>query len=181
MIDLIKVIASEHFMEIIDFVKANPERNSSSIAKALDLHILTVQRSLDTVERYGFVEARVERKPGRPAKVYRYLGGEFKIDLDRLLGEYELRGRLLRETGKSDISFSFDVDRELVNAVLIGGKNGEKVRLDEKAGRFLWLVPPPDSGGETIQALAEKAGISIIDAIRFVEEMRGLGVVEMLP
>jgi hypothetical protein len=181
MIDLVKAIASEHFLEIIEFVKANPDQNSSAIARALSLHIVTVQKSLDAVERYGFVEAKLVKKQGRPAKVYRYLGGSYRIDFDELLAEYELRNRRLRETGKSDISFSFDVDKELVNAVLVGGRRGEKMRLDEKSGRFLWLVPPPDSEGEKISVLAEKAGISVIDAIRFVEEMKGIGVVEMLP
>jgi hypothetical protein len=181
MIDLIKVIASDHFMEIIHCVKTNPGQNSSSIAKALDLHIVTVQRNLDTVERYGFVQAELAKKQGRPSKVYRYVGGGFRIDYDELLAEYGLRDRRIRERGRPDISFSFDVDKEIVNAVLLGGRQGEKLRLEEKTGRFLWLVPPPDSQGESISDLALKAGISVIDAIRFVEEIVAMGVVEMLP
>jgi hypothetical protein len=181
MINLLKVIASDHFIEILDFVKGNPGQNSSAIAKALALHIVTVQKSLDAVEKYGFVEASVLKKQGRPAKVYRYLGGGYRIDFDELLAEYELRGKRLRETGRKDISFSFDIDKELVNAILLGGRQGEKIRFDEKTGRFLWLVPPPDSEGEMISSLAEKAGLSVIDAIRFVDEIKEYGIVEMMP
>jgi predicted transcriptional regulator len=181
MIDLIKVIASDRFFEVIDYVKNNPGLNSSTIARALELHIVTIQRSLDTLERYGFVAVELQKKQGRPSKIYRYIGGGYTIDLDALLVEFELRNNRLRETGRQDISFSFDVDKEIVNAILVGGKQGEIVRLDEKMGRFIWFVPPPDSQGDTISALAGKAGISVIDAIRFAEEMRDLGVVEMLP
>ncbi len=181
MIDLIKIIASDNFFTIISYVKANPERNSSAIARELALHIVTVQRSLDTLERYGFVKAELQRKQGRPSKIYSYLGGTVSIDLDSFLAEFELRNNRLRETGRKDIGFSFDVDKEVVNAVLVGGKQGEAVKLDERMGRFFWFIPPPDSSGETISALADKAGISVIDAIRFAQEMRDLGAVEMLP
>jgi hypothetical protein len=180
MTDFIKILASDHFVEILDFVKANPGQNSSTIAKALNLHIATVQKSLEAVEKYGFVETTMAKKQGRPSKVFRYIGGGFRIDFDELLFEYALRNRRLRETGRGDISFSFDVDKELVNAILVGGRQGEKIRLDEKRGRFLWLVPPPDSDGERIIVLADKAGISVIDAIRFVGEIKKIGVVEML-
>jgi hypothetical protein len=181
MLNLLKVIASDHFIEILDFVKGNPGQNSSTIAKALDLHIVTVQKSLDAVEKYGFVETSVLKKQGRPAKVFNYIGGGYRIDFDELLAEYELRNYRLREKGSADISFSFDVDKELVNAILVGGRQGEKIRLDEKTGRFLWLVPPPDSEGERISALAEKSGMTVIDAIRFVDEIKEYGILEMMP
>ena len=181
MIDLIRVMASDHFFEVLDHVRGNPDLNPSGIARALDLHIVTVQRSLDILERYGFVSAELQKKQGRPAKTYRYLGGEYTINLDSLLAEYDLRNNRLRETSRPDVSFSFDVDKELVNAVLVGGKQGTITKLDERMGRFFWFIPPPDSEGETIANLAAKAGISIIEAIRFAEEMRALGVVEMLP
>jgi hypothetical protein len=180
MIDLIKVIASDHFFAVIEFVKANPGRNSSSISRALELHIVTIQRSLDTLERYGFVRTEVQKTRGRPSKIYRYVGGDFRIDLDSLLAEYELRNDRIRETGRPEISFSFDVDKEIVNAVLVGGKQGDIVRLDDRMGRFFWFIPPPDSEGEAISALALKAGISVIDAIRFVQEMGELGAVEVM-
>jgi DNA-binding transcriptional ArsR family regulator len=181
MIDLIKIMASDHFFDVIGFVRANPGQNSSSIARALKLHIATVQRSLDVLERHGFVLASVQRKRGRPSKIYRYVGGKYSIDLDELLSELELKGRRIRETGHPDISFSFDVDKETVNAVLVGGRQGSVVRLEERMGRFLWLVPPPDSQGQTIYELADKAGVSVIDAIRLAQEMRDLGVLEILP
>jgi hypothetical protein len=180
MIDLIKVIASDRFFDIIGYVKDHPEENSSSIARALEIHIVTVQRSLDTLERYGFVASEVRKKPGRPSRAYRYLGGTYSIDLDAILSEFELKDHKIRESGRPDIGFSFDVDKELVNAILVGGKQGEAIKLDEKMGKFFWFVPPPDSSGETIASLAERAGISVVDAIRFVLEMRDRGAVEIL-
>jgi hypothetical protein len=166
---------------VLNHVRDNPNLNPSAIARALELHIVTVQRSLDILERYAFVAAEIQKKQGRPAKTYRYVGGEYTINLDSLLAEYDLRNNRLRETGRPDISFGFDVDKELVNAIMLGGKHGTITRLDERMGRFFWFVPPPDSEGETISVLAEKAGIPVIEAIRFAQEMKDLGVVEMLP
>jgi DNA-binding IclR family transcriptional regulator len=180
-IDLIRIMASDHFFDVIGYVKGNPDHNCSSIARALQLHIATVQRSLDVLERHAFVTTEVRRKRGRPSKIYRYVGGKYSIDLDDLLVELEIRLRRIRETGRPDISFSFDVDRETVNAVLLGGKQGNVIRLDERMGRFLWLVPPPDSQGQIIAEIARKAGISVLEAVRLAQEMRELGVLEMLP
>lgn len=179
MIELIRILGSEHIFEIVDFLKKNPKNNASYIANNLNIHIVTVQRVLDVLEKYGFVGSSEKRGVGRPSKTYSYLGGEFKVNLDDLLSDYDLKSRLVRETGNSEISFSYDVDKEIVNAILIGGKRGQKVKLDSKTGRFLWQVPPPDSQGEMISEISERAGISLIDAIKFCLEMERLGVLEV--
>jgi len=180
MIDLIRILGSENIFEIIDFLKKNPDQNASFIGKSLTMHIITVQRVLDTLEKYGFVESKEKRGIGRPSKTYSYLGGEFKINLDKLFSGYDLKEKIIRETGSPEVSFSYDVDKEIVNAVLIGGKEGEKIKLDPKTGRFLWLVPPPDSQGETIENISNKAGIPLIDAIKFFLEMQDLEVLEAI-
>lgn len=179
MIELIRILGSDHIFEIIDFLKKNPEKNASFIADNLGIHIVTVQRVLGTLERHGFVKSSEKRGVGRPSKTFSYLGGEFKVNLDELFSDYDLKDKLVRETGRSEISFSYDVDKEIVNAILIGGKKGKKVKLDLKVGRFLWLVPPPDSRGEAISHISEKAGISLIGAIKFCLEMQDLGVLEV--
>ncbi len=180
MIDLIRVLGSEHIFEIIDFLKKNPDRNASFIAKSLNIHIITVQRVLDTLEKYVFVKSKEKRDIGRPSKTYSYLGGEFKVNLDKLFSGYDLRKKLIREKGNSEISFSYDVDKEIVNAILIGGKKGKKIKLGPKTGRFLWLVPPPDSKGETVESISNKAGIPLIDAIKFFLEMQDFEVLEAI-
>ena len=180
MIDLIRILGSENIFEIIDFLKKNPDQNASFIAKSLTMHIITVQRVLDTLEKYGFVESKEKRGIGRPSKTYSYLGGEFRINLDKLFSGYDLKEKIIRETGSPEVSFSYDVDKEIVNAILIGGKEGEKIKLNPKTGRFLWLVPPPDSKGETIESISSKAGIPLIDAIKFFLEMQDLEVLEAI-
>jgi predicted transcriptional regulator len=179
MIELIRILGSDHIFEIIDFLRKTPDKNASFIASKLNIHIVTVQRVLDTLEKYGFVRSSEKRGIGRPSKTFTYLGGEFKVNLDGLLSDYALKDKLVRESGNSDISFSYDVDKEIVNAVLIGGKKGEKVKLDPKTGRFLWLVPPPDSQGDPISQISSEAGLSLIDAIKFCLEMQDLGVLEV--
>jgi len=180
MIDLIRVLGSEHIFEIIDFLKKNPDQNASFIGKSLAMHIITVQRVLDTLENYGFVKSKEKRGIGRPSKTYSYLGGEFKINLDKLFSGYDLKEKIIREKGNTEISFSYDVDKEIVNAILVGGKKGEKIKLNLKTGRFLWLVPPPDSKGETIESISRKAGIPLADAIKFFLEMQDLEVLEAI-
>jgi predicted transcriptional regulator len=180
MIDLIRILGSDHIFKIIDFLKKNPDQNASFIADNLNIHILTVQRVLETLEKYGFVKSKEKRGVGRPSKIFSYLGGEFKVNLDKIFSGYDLKDKLIRETGIDKISFSYDVDKEVVNAILIGGKKGEKIKLDPKKGRFLWLVPPPDSKGETIESISKKAGIPLIDAIKFSLEMQDLEILEVI-
>jgi hypothetical protein len=178
MIDLIRAISLDHFFGIMDFLKNNPGVNTSALAQSMNLHIVTIQKVIDVMEKYGFVSVDEKKGVGRPSKIYRYKGGSFKVDLDILLEEYQLRLKTVRESGKPNISFSYDVDKEIINAVLIGGKSGEKVKLEEKNGKFLWLVPSPDSKGRTIEDIAKEAGIPVPDAIRFAMEMIQLGIIE---
>ncbi len=180
MIDLIRILGSEHIFSIIDFVKKNPGQNASFIATNLNIHTVTVQRVLETLAKYGFVAVDEKRGIGRPSRNFTYLGGQLTVDLNKLFSDYSLKDNLVRESGNPDISFSYDVDKETVNAVLIGGKKGEKIKLDNKAGRFLWLVPPPDSKGETIEHICEEAGIPLIDAIRFCLKMEEIDVLEVI-
>ncbi len=180
MIDLIRVLGSDHVFEIIAFLRKDPERNASFIAKKVDIHTVTVQRVLDTLAKYGFVKTDEKRGVGRPSTTYSYLGGKFIVKLDELFSGYDLRNKLVRESGQAEVSFSYDVDKEIVNAILIGGKKGKKIKLDSRSGRFLWLVPPPDSRGETIESISQKAGVPLIDAIKFCLEMQDLEILEVL-
>ena len=180
MIDLIRVLGSEHIFGIIDFVRNNPGENASFIANSLNIHPVTVQRVLETLARYGFIGVEEKKGLGRPSRNFTYLGGKFTVDLDELFSDYGLKNKRIREIENPDITFSFDVDKEIVNAILIGGKKGKKIKLDLKRGRFLWLIPPPDSKGETIESLSKEAGIPLIDAIRFSLEMQEIGVLEVI-
>lgn len=180
MIDLIRILGSEHIFSIIDFVKKNPGQNASSIASSLNIHTVTVQRALETLAKYGFADVEEKRGVGRPSRNFTYLGGKLTIDLNKLFSDYDLKNDLIRESGNPDVSFSYDVDKETVNAILFGGKKGDKIKLDVKTGRFLWLVPPPDSKGETIENICKEAGIPLLDAIRFCLRMQELDVLEVI-
>ena len=178
MIDLIRIFSMENFFDILEAVVESPSRNASSIAKNLAIHIATVQKVLDTLEKYGFIAVDKKRGPGRPSRIYTYRGGSFTVDIDALLSDYAKKHTIIRETGNPNVSFSYDVDKELVNAVLIGGKAGNKVKLEERAGRLLWLIPPPDSEGMRIDALAKAAAVPVIDAVHFCLDFQKLDLVE---
>ena len=156
----------------------NPGQNPSGIATRLKVHIVTIQRVLDVLEKYGFVTAEEKKGIGRPSKNYSFVGGKFTVDFTELLSLYQSRLRLIRESGNPSVSFSYDVDKEIVNAVLLGGKTGKKIKFDEKAGRFLWLAPSPDATAESIESIASKAGMAVHDAIRFAQELIQMNVVE---
>lgn len=130
------------------------------------------------LEKYDFVSGMEKKGIGRPSRIYTYIGGKLSINLDELLTLYLLRVKKIRETGNPKVSFSYDVDKEIVNVILIGGKTGEKIRLNDKNGKFLWLLPPPDSAGETVENLARRSGMPVTDAIRFVQDMIGLNIIE---
>ncbi len=180
MIDLIRILGSEHIFSIVDFVQKNPGQNASSIASSLNIHTVTVQRALETLAKYGFVDVEEKRGVGRPSRNFTYKGGKLTIDLNELFSSYDLKDDRIRESGNPDISFSYDVDKETVNAILFGGKKGDKIKLDQKTGRFLWLVPPPDSKGETIEHICVEAGIPLIDAVRFCLRMQEMDVLEVI-
>jgi predicted transcriptional regulator len=180
MIDLLKITGSDFFFDIVEYVRDNPLQNASSIARKLDIHIVTVQRSLDTLEKYGFIATEEKKGMGRPSKIYSYKGGSFTVNINELLEEYGMRKMRVRESGNPDIAFSFDVDKEIVNAILAGGKNGKKIKLDNKEGRFMWLVPPPDSEPVLIEDTARAANIPIPDAIRFLLEIQEYNIVEIM-
>ena len=181
MIDLIRALSSEHIFAIVDYVRKNPGQNASAIASALNIHPVTVQRPLETLAKYGFVSVEERRSVGRPSRNYTYVGGALTLDLDKLFADFSLKDRVVRESGHPEISFSYDVDRETVGAVLVGGKGGRKIKLDSYAGRFLWLVPPPDSEGKTVDEIGREAGVPPGEAIRAFLELQELGVVEVVP
>ena len=177
-VELVKIVASVNFIEVINFLKNNPGSNSSFVAGKLNLHILTVQRILDELARDGFVETEEKRGVGRPSIIYTYKGGSFQVDLDVLLSQYEYRSSLIREKGFSEISFSYDVDKEVVNAVIIGGRRGKIIKLDQKVGKFLWYVPPPDSKGASVESIAKEASIQVFEAVQYVLRFIHLNVIE---
>ena len=67
---------------------------------------------------------------------------------------------------------------QLANAVFVGGKHGNRIKLEERAGRLLWLIPPPDSNGAPIVALARKAAVPILDAVRMCMEFQKNNIIE---
>ncbi|MBN1694435.1 transcriptional regulator [candidate division WOR-3 bacterium] len=177
-VGLVKIVASVNFIEVINFLRNNPGTNSSFIAGKLGLHILTVQRILDELARDGFVETEEKRGVGRPSIVYAYIGGSFQVDLDKLLRQYEYRSSIVREKGDGNIRYSYDVDKEIVNAVIIGGRRGKKIKLDQKMGKVLWYVPPPDSEGASVESIAKEVSIQVFEAVQYVLQFIYLNIIE---
>jgi hypothetical protein len=157
-----------------------PGENVSAVARKLKLHIITVQKILDVLEKYDFVTTKEKKGIGRPSKIYFYKGGSLNINLDSLLHIYSKKSLLIREKGNTDVKFSYDVDKEIINIILLGGKKGETIKLSEKAGRFLWILPSPDSIAEEIEKLASRSDFPLIDAILLTEELIKKNVIEVI-
>ena len=113
---------------MVNYIKNNPDTNAYNLTKNVKIHIVTAQRILDTLEKYGFVTSQEKKGIGRPSKIYSYIGGKFKIDLDELLNIYQNRLLKIRETGNPEITFSYDIDKEIINAILLKGKTGKKIK-----------------------------------------------------
>ncbi len=124
MFDLIKTLASENIFDILTYVKGNSGKNASTIAKALGIHVITVQRALEVMERYSFVVSSEIRTIGRPSKAYGFRGGSITINLDSILQQYALKSKKVRDAGREDVSFQYDVHREIVHGIMIGGRGG---------------------------------------------------------
>lgn len=182
MLDLIRALNLENAFDIMEYLAAHPDVNASTVARDLGVHIVTVQHVLDALESEGAVTSTTMRGTiGRPSKAYRYRGGVFTIDLGALLADYGRRMQHVRDAGNPAVSYSYDIDHEVINAVLVGGRRGTRITLDSRMGRLFWLVPPPDSKGIQIQELAEKAGVPVLDAVQFINTMRGKGILEVVP
>ncbi len=178
--DLIKIMSSDHLFGILEYLKNNPGSNASAISREMGVHIVTVQKILDGLCRYGFVDTTIKKGIGRPSKLYTFRGGEFKININDMLDEYAKRSRKIRELENENVQFNFDVGKEIVNAVIIGGRRGMKIIFDEKEGSFISLIPPPGSSGKTIEELAEKSAISVLDAVQLTGQLIDYSIVEVV-
>ncbi|HOV51087.1 MAG TPA: helix-turn-helix domain-containing protein, partial [Candidatus Cryosericum sp.] len=100
MLDLVRALSLEHAFDIMEYLAAHPGANASTISHVLGVHIVTVQHVLEALEAEGAVSSVTSRgSVGRPAKVYRYHGGVYTIDLDQLLDLYAHRAQRVRDAG----------------------------------------------------------------------------------
>jgi hypothetical protein len=171
-------MGSEYFFEVADYLKNHPGINAYNLTKDIKIHVATAQKILDAMERYGFAITSEKKGLGRPSKTYTYKGGDLVINIDQLVDRYQMRNRKIREKADTEVKFSYDVDKEIINAILLKGKTGKKIKVDDKFGKLLWLVPPPDSEGNTIDNLAREAGVPVLDAIEFLLEMMKFKIIE---
>jgi len=178
--DLIKILASENLFSILEYLRNHQDSNASKISRDLKIHIVTVQKILDGLAKYGFVDSKIKKGIGRPSKLYRFLGGTFNVDINAMLSDYSKRIQKIREKANDEVQFNFDIENELINALFIGGRRGKKILFDEKEGKFVSLIPPPGSTGKKIEEISEKSGLPILDAVRLSMELVDLEVAEVI-
>ncbi|MDN5343303.1 MULTISPECIES: HTH domain-containing protein [Oceanotoga] len=179
MYDLIKVLTNEHFFKVIEYLNENPESNPSKIAKKLKIHTATVQNYLETLEKYKFVVYKEKKGLGRPSKLYSFKGGSFEVNLNELLEKFYIKNKKIRDAGNEKIKYSYDVEKEIINTIIIDKHKKETIKLDSKSGKFLWLLPPPNSNFESIEKLCLKSGFSILEAVELCLYLQKKGVLEI--
>jgi predicted transcriptional regulator len=170
MFDLIRILTNEHTFKVINELINNPWSNASKIAKNLKIHTATVQSYFEVLEKYGLISSKMKKGLGRPSKLFKYTGGEFRINLDDLTKSYSLKNNKVKEKPNDFVKYSFDVDKEIIKSIYLSKK--DKINLDNKKGKLLWLVPNYHSDGENIEKLAESSGLAVIEAIEFLLELK---------
>jgi predicted transcriptional regulator len=179
MIELIRLAASEYFFYVLEYLKKNPKSNASKIAKQLKVHIITVQKILDGLTKHGFVEYEWKGGIGRPSKLYSYIGGSFEINIDALLSEFSDRYMKIKERVGHDIRFNLDVDKGVVNALILDKRGKNKIILDKREGEFLNLLPTPDEDYLEINFMAGKSGMPVLEAIEFVKSLEEINLIDI--
>lgn len=179
MLDLLKALSSSNAFEVLMYVKENPDSNASGVASALGLHVLTVQKILEVLEKYGIVKSKLVRSVGRPSKRYRYIGGKIEVNVDELLDLYTLKHMPVREKAFEDALYDYDVRRERIKRLLVKSDR-RKIVFDETEGKVLWFVPPPDSQGKPVEEIAKESGISLLQVLEAVKRLLDLGLVELV-
>lgn len=178
MIELIRLAASEYFFYVLEYLKKNPKSNASKIAKQLKVHIITVQKILDGMTKYGFVEYEWKGGIGRPSKLYSYIGGSFEINIDSLLSEFSNRFIKIKEKAGHEVRFNLDVDKGIVNALILDKRGKDKILLDKREGEFLNQLPTPDEDYMEINLMASKSGMPVLEAIEFVKSLEEINLIE---
>jgi predicted transcriptional regulator len=178
-LDLLKALSSSNTFEILDYLKKHPDSNASKIAKALGLHVLTVQRHLEVLEKYGIVKSRIAKGVGRPSKKYRYLGGSVEVNVDEILELYQLKNAAVREKVLDNVVYDCDMRKEVVRRFL-NKLDKRKIIFDEMEGKVLWFIPPPDSKGKSVKEIAKETGFSLIQVLEIIKRLADLGLVELM-
>ncbi|MBB6062325.1 putative ArsR family transcriptional regulator [Thermosipho japonicus] len=174
--ELLKIISSPQLFEVLNFLKDNPDMNSSAIAKSLGYHTFTVQRYLEVMEKFNIVAFREEKKIGRPSKKYRYIGGKITIDINEILSIFKLKGKRIRERS-GDFKYSYDLNRETIKGVIL---NKEKIKFNEIEGKVLFLIPPVNSNGITACEISEKININEFDVLCALKKFLSLNLIEVV-
>lgn len=180
MYDLIRTLYGDHIFKVLEYLKLNPGSNASKIASDIGIHTATVQSYLNVLDKYGIIKSEIKKGLGRPSNIYNYVGGSFNINFDELIEKYSYKDRLVRDYGNENIKYSYDIDKEIINDIIIIGKKKETMKFDSREGRFLWLLPPPDSKGDSIENLCNMCGITIMESVDLVLSLNEKGVVEIL-
>ncbi|ABR30605.1 transcriptional regulator [Thermosipho melanesiensis] len=176
MYEILKIISSPQLFEVLNFLRNNPNKNPSSIARALGFHTFTVQRYLEVLERFGIVKAKVEKKVGRPSKKYTYVGGNITIDFDDILSMFDLKNKKVREKKKS-LRYSYDLKGEKINGVV----DIERItKLSDMEGKVLFLIPPFDSEGIQVEKIIEKVKFSEFDILSSLKKLISLEIIEVV-
>jgi len=181
MFDLIKVLAGEKTFEVLHYLKNHPFSNASKIAKELNIHVATVQKYLEVFEKYSVVSSTVQQKIGRPSKIYKYIGGEIRLNMDVVINLLEEKDLKYREAKIDDVAYDFDPKREMIKAIIMGKRRGKKITFDEFEGKVLWHVPPVDSDGKSAIVISKESSVPLIITLEALQKFRKLEIVEVIP
>jgi len=165
--------------------------SASEAASRLDLHIKTVQDFLEAMSELDILTKEEVAEKKRP--YFRYTLKTRKIimeiDLSRLFGENQPQGRLssrIREKKDAGARFAISRDNQYISNVYIWIGEGRdrkerKINLSLPQGKFLFYLPFPSAGYETVARIMQKAGVDgshTSEIIDIVEALIEFGVIE---
>jgi len=165
--------------------------SASEAASRLELHIKTVQDFLEAMSDLGFLEKEEVYEKKRP--YYRYTLKARRITMELDLGplfplptEEDRMSLMIRERKNAGVRFTTSRNNQYISNVVIWIGEGRerterRINLTIAQGKFLFHLPFPSAGFQSISSIIEKAEVdpsSLSEILDIVEVLIGFGVIE---
>ena len=167
-------IAKDYAEGILHMLATYHDVSASEAASRLSLHIRTVQDFLEAMTEVGVLEKEEVYEKKRPYNRYTLKECRIKMDIDlsQLCVEKEPEGKMalkIRERKNAGARFTTARYDQWISSVVIWIGEGRerkerKINLTVPQGKFLFNLPFPNAGFQTVKKIMEKAGVDITNS-----------------
>lgn len=184
-------ISKDYAEDLFRLLSTYSSISASEAASRLDLHIKTVQDFLEAMYELDILEREEVYEKKRP--YYRYKLKVTRISLDielvPLKLSKDLDGRIsmkIREKKNAGVRFTTSRDNQYISNITIWTGQGRqrterKINLSIPQGRFLFHLPFPSAGFQSIRNIAQRAEVDPVNTseiLDVVDALIELGVIE---